>query len=146
MKLIIQRVIEAEVVVNNKTIGKIGNGLLVFFAVSDKDVEEDIQWIVNKLINLRIFNDEYNKMNLSVSDIKGEILVVPNFTLYADCQKGYRPSFTKAAKPEFSKPLFDKFVNYLKSISEINIESGEFGADMKVFLINNGPVTIELER
>ena len=94
MKLIIQRVIEAEVVVNNKTIGKIGNGLLVFFGVSDKDVEEDIQWIVNKLINLRIFNDEYNKMNLSVSDIKGEILVVPNFTLYADCQKGYRPSFT----------------------------------------------------
>ncbi len=146
MKLIIQRVSEANVSVNGNTVGSIGNGVLVLFGAKESDGDLEINWLVNKLINLRIFNDTVNKMNLSVTDINGEILVVPNFTLYADCKKGFRPSFINAAKPDISEPLFDNFVNNLKANSNLKIEAGIFGADMKVLLINDGPVTIEIEK
>ncbi len=146
MKLIIQRVSEATVKVNGKTVGSIGKGLLVLFGVKESDSDIEINWLVNKLVNLRIFNDEEGKMNLSVSDIQGEILLVPNFTLYADCKKGFRPSFINAAKPDISEPLFDNFVSKLKTESNLKIEIGIFGADMKVSLVNDGPVTIEIEK
>lgn len=146
MKLIIQRVSEASVTVENKIVGEIGDGILVLFGAKENDREVEIDWLVNKLINLRIFNDENNKMNLSVTDINGAILVVPNFTLYADCKKGFRPSFINAAKPDISEPLFNNFVNKLKTNSNLKIETGIFGADMKVSLVNNGPVTIEMEK
>jgi D-aminoacyl-tRNA deacylase len=146
MKLIIQRVSEASVTVENKIVGEIGDGILVLFGAKENDGEVEIDWLVNKLINLRIFNDENNKMNLSVTDINGAILVVPNFTLYADCKKGFRPSFINAAKPDISEPLFNNFVNKLKTNSNLKIETGIFGADMKVSLVNNGPVTIEMEK
>jgi D-tyrosyl-tRNA(Tyr) deacylase len=146
MKLIIQRVSEASVTVENKIVGEIGDGILVLFGAKENDGEVEIDWLVNKLINLRIFNDENNKMNLSVTDINGAILVVPNFTLYADCKKGFRPSFINAVKPDISEPLFNNFVNKLKTNSNLKIETGIFGADMKVSLVNNGPVTIEMEK
>lgn len=146
MKLIIQRVSEASVKVNGKTVGSINKGLLVLFGAKESDTEVEINWLVNKLVNLRIFNDSENKMNLSVSDIQGEVLLVPNFTLYADCKKGFRPSFINAAKPDISEPLFNNFVNKLKTDSKLKIETGIFGADMKVSLINDGPVTIEIEK
>lgn len=146
MKLIIQRVSEASVKVNREIVGNIGNGLLVLFGAKESDGQEEIKWLVNKLLNLRIFNDTDDKMNLSASDINGDILVVPNFTLYADCKKGFRPSFINAAKADISEPLFDNFVSKLKTESNLKIETGIFGADMKVSLINDGPVTIEIEK
>ncbi|PKL78542.1 MAG: D-tyrosyl-tRNA(Tyr) deacylase [Ignavibacteriae bacterium HGW-Ignavibacteriae-4] len=146
MKLIIQRVSEASVKVDERIVGRINNGLLVLLGVKELDTEVEINWLVNKLLNLRIFNDSENKMNLSVTDISGDILVVPNFTLYADCKKGYRPSFINAAKPDISEPLFDNFVKKLKTESNLKIETGIFGADMKVSLVNDGPVTIEIEK
>ncbi|MFA7325299.1 MAG: D-aminoacyl-tRNA deacylase [Candidatus Kapaibacterium sp.] len=146
MKLIIQRVLQAKVGVNKELVGSINNGLLVLFGAKESDSEIEINWLVNKLVNLRIFNDSENKMNLSVTDISGDILVVPNFTLYADCKKGYRPSFINAAKPDISEPLFDNFVKKLKTESNLKIETGIFGADMKVSLVNDGPVTIEIEK
>lgn len=146
MKLIVQRVSEASVKVNGELVGNIGNGLLVLFGAKESDGLEEIKWLVNKLINLRIFNDTKGKMNLSVTDISGDILVVPNFTLYADCKKGFRPSFINAAKADISEPLFDNFVVKLKTESNLKIETGIFGADMRVSLINDGPVTIEIEK
>lgn len=146
MKLIIQRVTESNVKVNDEIIGSIGHGLLVLFGAKEGDGINEVNWLINKLINLRIFADKEDKMNLSVSDINGEILVVPNFTLYADCKKGFRPSFINAAKPDISEPLFDNFVSKLKTETNLKIESGKFGADMKVSLINDGPVTIEIEK
>lgn len=146
MKLIIQRVSEANVIVENKLVGSIDKGLLVLLGIKETDGLVEINWLVNKLINLRIFSDNEDKMNLSVTDIKGEILVVPNFTLYADCKKGFRPSFINAAKPDISEPIFNNFVNSLKTESNLKIETGIFGADMKVSLTNDGPVTIEIEK
>ena len=146
MKLIIQRVTESNVKVNDEIIGSIGQGLLVLFGAKEGDGINEVNWLINKLINLRIFPDKEDKMNLSVSDINGEILVVPNFTLYADCKKGFRPSFIIAAKPDISEPLFDNFVSKLNTETNLKIESGKFGADMKVSLINDGPVTIEIEK
>lgn len=146
MKLIIQRVSEASIRVNENIVGSINYGLLVLFGAKESDSEIEINWLVNKLINLRIFNDKEGKMNLSVSDTGGDILIVPNFTLYADCKKGFRPSFINAAKPDISEPLFNKFVIRLKSESNLKIETGLFGADMKVSMINDGPVTIEIEK
>lgn len=146
MKLIIQRVSEASVRVDERIVGSIDYGLLVLFGAKESDTEIEINWLVNKLVNLRIFNDSENKMNLSVTNIQGEILVVPNFTLYADCKKGFRPSFINAANPDISQPLFDNFVKKLKTESNLKIETGIFGADMKVSLVNEGPVTIEIEK
>lgn len=145
MKLVIQRVTNASVTVENKIIGKIGKGFLVLLGVGPEDTEKEADYLVQKLIRLRIFKDENDKMNLSIKDIEGELLIVSQFTLYADCSGGNRPSFTNAAKPEKANELYEYFIQKCKE-ENIKVEHGEFGADMKVELLNDGPVTILLER
>ena len=144
MRAVVQRVSRSEVTVDGRTTGKISKGLLVLLGVTHGDTSKDVDYIVDKTINLRIFEDENDKMNLSLKDIDGEILVVSQFTLYGDCRKGRRPSFTNAAAPEEADKLYQEFV---KKVSEqgINTETGEFGAHMMVDLVNDGPVTILLE-
>lgn len=145
MKLVIQRVKKAEVEVENKIVGKIGQGFLVLLGVGPEDTEEIADFLVQKLIKLRVFEDENGKMNLSLKDINGELLIVSQFTLYADCTSGNRPSFTNAAKPDFANELYEYFIK--KCIQEnIKVEYGIFGADMQVKLQNDGPVTILLEK
>ena len=144
MKLVVQRVKEASVAVNSEVVGKIDKGLLVLVGFTYGDNEEIIDYMINKLLNLRIFDDENGVMNLSVRDINGSILSVSQFTLYADSKKGNRPSYIKALKGEEASVLYDLFNTKLKSI--INTSTGVFGADMKVSLINDGPVTIILEK
>jgi len=145
MKAVIQRVKNAEVKVDEKTVGKIGEGLLILLGVGPEDTEENADTLIKKICNLRIFRDENDKMNLSIKDIHGEILVVSQFTLYADCTKGNRPSFVEAASPQKAEKLYEYFKEKCKSEVK-KVESGIFGADMKVSLLNNGPVTIILER
>ena len=145
MKTVIQRVTDANVVVDNKIIGKIKQGLVVLLGVSDEDDEETVKQMISKIINLRIFTDDNGKMNLSIKDIKGELLVISQFTLYADCKKGNRPSFSGAGKPEHAEKLYEYFLKEVKE-NGIHVEHGIFGADMKVSLINDGPVTILLEK
>lgn len=144
MRAVLQRVTNAEVKVDGEIIGSIGKGILIFLGVSDDDTEKDLQYIADKMINLRIFEDENGKMNLSVHDIQGELLIVSQFTLYGDCRKGRRPSFDKAGKPDFANDMYEKFIKYC-SDSGLKTEHGEFGADMKVSLLNDGPVTIMLD-
>jgi len=144
MKVVIQRVSESHVKVNGKTVGEIGKGLMLLIGIDENDTETDADWLVQKILNLRIFGDENGKLNLSVKDIKGEILCISQFTLIADYKKGNRPSFIKAAKPEKAVPLFDYFKQEI-SKSGLKTESGIFGADMKVSLINDGPVTIVMD-
>ncbi|MCK9329181.1 MAG: D-aminoacyl-tRNA deacylase [Candidatus Cloacimonetes bacterium] len=144
MKLLIQRVINAEVKVDNKTISEINQGLLVFLGIHNDDIETNIDFLIKKLTNLRIYEDEKGKMNLSIQDIKGSILLISQFTLHANCKRGNRPDFTQAANPEKAKQLYDLFIQKLKH-TNIKVKSGIFGADMKVSLINDGPVTIILE-
>lgn len=144
MRLLIQRVSEAKVEVDGKVIGAIKKGLLILAGIESEDTSEDIDWLVKKVTSLRIFGDDEGKMNLSIKDIDGEILVVSQFTLHASTKKGNRPSFIKAARPETAVPLLDQFVTQLKT--EIaKVETGEFGADMKVSLCNDGPVTIWID-
>ena len=145
MKAVIQRVTNAEVKVEGKITGKIGEGLLILLGVAPDDTTENADALIKKICNLRIFRDENDKMNLSVKDIDGEILVVSQFTLYADCTKGNRPSFVNAAPPQKAEELYEYFKAKCKSEVR-NVECGIFGADMKVSLLNNGPVTIVLER
>ena len=145
MKLVIQRVKWASVKVNNETIGKIDKGFLVLLGIAPEDTEQIADYLVQKLVKLRIFEDENGKMNLALKDIGGEMLIVSQFTLYADCTGGNRPSFTNAAKPEKANELYDYFMKKCKE-ENINVEHGEFGADMKVELLNDGPVTIILEK
>ncbi len=145
MKLVIQRVTNASVTVENNIIGKIGKGFLVLLGVGPEDTEKEADYLVQKLIKLRVFEDENGKMNLSIKDIEGELLIVSQFTLYADCSGGNRPSFTNAAKPEKANALYEYFIQKCKE-ENIEVEHGEFGADMKVELLNDGPVTILLER
>lgn len=144
MKTVIQRVTNANVKVDNEIVGEIKQGLVVLLGVSDDDTEETVKQMVKKIVNLRIFSDENGKMNLSIKDINGELLVISQFTLYADCAKGNRPSFSNAGKPEHANKLYKHFVKETQEF-EIHTEHGIFGADMKVSLTNDGPVTIVLE-
>ena len=144
MKAVIQRVSNASVQVDDKIVGEISQGLLLLIGIDEEDEKSDADWLVQKIVNLRIFGDEEGKLNLSVSDISGEILCISQFTLIADYKKGNRPSFIKAAKPEKAIPLFDYFKTEI-SKSNLKIESGIFGADMKVSLLNDGPVTIVMD-
>ena len=145
MKLVVQRVKNAQVDVDNKTVGKIDNGFLVLIGITHTDTKEIADYLVKKLINLRVFEDENGKMNLSLSDIKGSLLLVSQFTLYADCSGGNRPSFTEAAKPDYANELYEYIISECKKKVD-KVETGIFGADMKVSLINDGPVTIILEK
>lgn len=145
MKAVIQRVKSAQVTVNGKITGKIDNGLLVLLGVTHEDTKDKADYLVKKILNLRIFTDENDKMNLSVKDINGEILVVSQFTLYADTSSGNRPSFTEAAKPEIANELYEYFKKQCES-NGIEVQSGIFGAYMEVELVNDGPVTIVMEK
>ena len=145
MKFVIQRVKNAQVDVDNKTVGKIDNGFLVLIGITHTDTKEISDCLVKKLINLRVFEDENGKMNLSLGDINGSLLLISQFTLYADCSGGNRPSFTEAAKPDFANELYEYIISECKKKVD-KVETGIFGADMKVSLLNDGPVTIILEK
>ena len=145
MRVVIQRVSKASVVINSDEICNIKNGLLILLGIELNDSDEDIVWLTKKIINLRIFSDENGKMNHSVTDVSGEIIVVSQFTLHAKTKKGNRPSYIHAAKPELAIPLYEKFTDFLRKESGLNVYTGKFGADMKVSLINDGPVTIILD-
>jgi len=145
MRVVLQRVEEASVEIGIKINGSIGKGFLILLGIEEEDKEEDIDWLIQKICKLRIFEDDSGKMNLSIQDIKGEILVVSQFTLFASTKKGNRPSFIKAAKPEIAVPLYDSFLSKIKKESGLKIDSGEFGADMKVSLCNDGSVTIWID-
>ncbi|MCI3937711.1 D-aminoacyl-tRNA deacylase [Chryseobacterium aahli] len=144
MKAVIQRVSEASVKVDGKIVGEIGKGFMLLIGIDEQDEKTDADWLIQKILNLRIFGDENEKLNLSVKDISGEILCISQFTLIADYKKGNRPSFIKAAKPDKAIPLFDYFKEEIAK-SGLKTESGIFGADMKVSLINDGPVTIVMD-
>ena len=145
MKLVIQRVKESEVKIDGVVKGKIGKGLNILLGVAPDDDFSDIKKSVDKCVNLRIFEDDEGKMNLSLLDVKGDILVISQFTLYADIRKGRRPSFTGAALPDYAKKIYEEFIKYIKEITGLKVETGEFGADMKVSILNDGPVTIILD-
>lgn len=145
MRIVIQRVSEASVTINNSLFNSIKNGLLIFLGIEEADTIEDIEWLCSKIPKLRIFNDEKKIMNLSVTDVRGDILVISQFTLHASTKKGNRPSYIKAARPEIAIPLYNKFVEQLGLIANNKIKTGDFGADMKVALINDGPVTIIMD-
>lgn len=144
MRAVIQRVIKADVKIDGKINGEIGSGLMVLLGVGNSDTEEDMKYIADKIIGLRIFSDENDKMNLSLADVGGSMLVISQFTLYGDCSHGRRPYFGDAMEPQGANEMYEKFVAYVKS-KGIHTETGEFGADMKVTLTNDGPVTIMLE-
>lgn len=143
MRLVIQRVSEASVQINNQINGEIGKGLLILIGIEHEDTKDDADWLVKKVVNLRIFSDDEGKMNHSVIDIDGKALIISQFTLHASTKKGNRPSYIKAARPEHAIPLYNYFVAQIAK--HIPIETGEFGADMKVSLINDGPVTITMD-
>lgn len=144
MRAVIQKVKQSNVVVDNKEIGKIDQGLLVLFAVKETDTDEDLQYIKKKIVNLRVFEDENGKMNLSIKDVGGEILLVSQFTLYGDVRKGNRPSFTDSANPEKAKRYYEDLKDQLEA-DGFNVQTGEFGAHMEVSLLNDGPVTILID-
>lgn len=142
---VIQRVSSASVEIENSIRAKISSGLLVLLGIEDADTMEDIDWLVNKIINLRIFNDDQGVMNVSVKDVDGEIIVVSQFTLHASTKKGNRPSYIKAAKPEGAIPIYQLFIDTCQKGFGKPVQTGEFGADMKVSLVNDGPVTIIID-
>ena len=145
MRVLIQRVKNASVTVNKELISLINNGLLVFVGICEEDNQEDIQWLAKKIANIRLFDDEKGVMNLSVTDIDGEILAVSQFTLMASTKKGNRPSYIKAAKPDISVPLYERFCDALSTALGKPVKTGVFGADMQCALINDGPVTIFMD-
>ncbi|QQU02847.1 D-aminoacyl-tRNA deacylase [Myroides odoratus] len=142
MRIVIQRVTEASVTVEGTIISNIGTGLLVLVGIEEVDTKQDIEWLSGKLVNLRIFEDEQGVMNKSVLDIEGEVLIVSQFTLHASTKKGNRPSYIKAAKPDFAIPMYEDFVAQVSRDLNKKVQTGKFGADMKVALLNDGPVTI----
>ncbi len=145
MIAVVQRVAEAKVVIEGITKSSMGGGLLILLGIEEADNNEDVDWLSNKIVNLRIFNDSEGIMNVNVKETGGDIIVVSQFTLHASTKKGNRPSYIKAAKPEVSIPLYESFLKKIGSVLERPVQSGEFGADMKVSLINDGPVTIIID-
>jgi len=145
MRVILQRVNTASVKVDNKIVGEIGLGFLILLGVVPEDKKEDVDWLVNKCVNMRIFSDTEGKMNLSIKDVNGKFLVVSQFTLHASTKKGNRPSFIKAARPDHAVPMYNQFCETLNNVSGLDVEKGIFGADMKVELLNDGPVTIIID-
>lgn len=144
MRLLIQRVSEASVTIGGEIKGKIDQGFLLLVGIGANDDHSDIDWLVQKIVNMRIFSDEEGKMNRSIQDISGSFLVISQFTLHASTKKGNRPSFIEAAKPELAIPLYEAFIEKLKAV-KLTVETGVFGADMQVALVNDGPVTIWLD-
>ncbi|HEY1018322.1 MAG TPA: D-aminoacyl-tRNA deacylase [Sediminibacterium sp.] len=145
MRIVLQRVSEASVTVEATVTGAIGQGLLVLVGIEDADTDEDIQWLSNKIVNLRIFNDAAGVMNLGVKEVDGEILLVSQFTLHANTKKGNRPSYIKASKPAIAIPMYEKMIRQLETDLGKKIQTGIFGADMKIRLLNDGPVTILID-
>ena len=142
MRAVIQRVLEASVSINLEVVSKIDNGLLVFLGIEERDNKEDIDWLIGKIHKMRIFSDSNGKMNLSLNDNGGSLLLVSQFTLHAQTAKGNRPSFIKAARPEHAIPLYQLFIERWKQETNVPIQTGEFGSDMKIHLLNDGPVTL----
>ncbi len=145
MKIVIQRVLESSVTINGKIKSSIEKGLLILLGIEDADTDEDIKWLCQKIVNLRIFPDENGVMNKSILESDGDILIVSQFTLHASTKKGNRPSYIKASKPDIAVPMYEKFVKQLETDLGKTVQTGEFGADMKVALINDGPVTIIID-
>ena len=145
MRVVLQRVASASVTVEDKIVGAIQKGIVVLVGIEDADMQEDIDWLVTKITQLRIFGDENGVMNLSVEEVKGDVLVVSQFTLHAATKKGNRPSYIKAARPEVAIPMYEKFISSLETKLEKKVATGIFGADMKVALLNDGPVTIIMD-
>ena len=145
MRILIQRVSQASVTIEGSIHGEIGRGMLVLLGIENDDTQEDVNWLVQKLVGLRIFADEEGKMNLSSSDVNGDFLVISQFTLHASTKKGNRPSYIKAARPETAIPLYEYFIQQLKQQSNTKVATGIFGTDMQVGLINDGPVTIWID-
>ncbi|WP_264566542.1 D-aminoacyl-tRNA deacylase [Flavobacterium sp. N3904] len=145
MKVVLQRVSSASVTIDSKIVANIQKGLLVLVGIEDSDSQEDIDWLVGKIAKIRIFDDENHVMNLSVQDVDGDIIVVSQFTLHASTKKGNRPSYIKASKPEIAIPLYENFVKQIENELGKKVQTGIFGADMKVMLINDGPVTIQID-
>ncbi|MBN3034520.1 MAG: D-tyrosyl-tRNA(Tyr) deacylase [Bacteroidales bacterium] len=145
MRAVIQRVTEASVTISGRTAGAIGHGLLILLGIEDSDNHEDIGWLAGKIARLRIFNDQNDVMNLSVTDTGGELLVVSQFTLHASTRKGNRPSYIRASKPDIAIPLYERFIRHLELETGKKVQTGEFGAMMQVKLINDGPVTIIID-
>ncbi|HEX8576398.1 MAG TPA: D-aminoacyl-tRNA deacylase [Flavobacterium sp.] len=145
MKAVIQRVTQASVTIDNAIVASIQKGLLILVGIEEEDHQEDIEWITSKILNLRIFADQNQVMNLSIKDIAGDIILVSQFTLYASTKKGNRPSYAKAAKPEIAIPVYEKLIRQFETKLEKKIQTGQFGADMKVAILNDGPVTIIID-
>lgn len=145
MRAIIQRVTEASCVVEGATTGSIGTGFLVLLGIEDTDTTEDLDWLSQKIVNMRIFGDENDQMNKSLADVDGNILLISQFTLFASTKKGNRPGFTRAARPEKAIPLYEEMIAKLSAVLQKEIKTGIFGADMKISLINDGPVTIMID-
>jgi D-aminoacyl-tRNA deacylase len=145
MRAVIQRVKKSSVSIEQKIKSSIGPGLLILLGIEDADTDEDLKWLANKIINLRIFNDENGKMNLSVKDLNEELMLISQFTLFAQTKGNNRPSFIRAAKPDFAKPMYEKMILELEKLSGKTIATGEFGADMRIELLNDGPVTIIID-
>ena len=144
MKIVVQRTKQASVSIEEKIVGEISHGLVLLVGIEEEDKQEDVDYLVRKISKMRIFEDSQGKMNLSITDIHGEILSISQFTLYADTKKGNRPSFTNAARPDTAIPLYDAFNKGLKATG-LTVQTGEFGADMQVSLLNDGPVTIIID-
>ena len=145
MRAVIQKVLQASVNVEEKQVSSIGKGLLVLLGIEDADTDEDIDWLVKKMLQLRIFDDESGVMNLSVQDVGGDVIIVSQFTLHASTKKGNRPSYIRASKPDFAIPMYEKFIQKTEKILGKKVGTGVFGAMMKVELINDGPVTIIID-